>query len=506
MSGAKHAVSPLASDTTFAAKVIYESLVDMSLERRERGANGLKNLVEKFGRALESTRAALHIVFLGVAIRAAMLVVLVSRPLADDALDYHGMALQLLSGLPFEPDWPPGVPYYLALGYKIFGQNPIVGRILMIPVYVAFSAALFSFTRSVANRRAANIALLIFAMYPSYIFVSVTPLTQLPAAALLLASLVVGRLCIAERKLVWFLLLGALSGLLVLARPPNLLACAAIPLLVIVRTRSVAAIIGPALSFALLFGAWTYKAHSMTGRYLFINNSNSQNMYYGNNPWTPLYRTWWFGSHKRGEPGVPDEFVEEHSRLSATGPAQRDKAFSARAMQHIRERPDLFAVRSLSRVRTFFAFDTFAGAQFVKKGAAKKVGYAILGIDALFYLGTMLLAIVGIYWRRPAAAFEASTSAATSPPFLARDTLQLAFIAALFTALPYFLSFSHPTYHFAVVPIFGIFAADALSRLLGGEKFEWRELPTARRTMLIVTTIAFLLIQVEWVFHMADRA
>ncbi len=430
-----------------------------------------------------------------------MLLVLISRPLSDDALDYHGMALQLLSGLPFEPDWPPGVPYYLALGYKIFGEHPTVGRVLMLPVYVAFSAALFSFTQSVANRRAANIALLIFALYPSYIFVSVTPLTQLPAAALLLASLVVGRLCIAERKLVWFVLLGALSGLLVLARPPNLLACAAIPLLVIVRTRKLTAIVGPALSFALLFGAWTYKAHSMTGRYLFINNSNSQNMYYGNNEWTPLYRTWWFGSHKRGEPGVPDAFVEEHSRLSATGTAQRDKAFSQKAMEHIRQHPELFVVRSLSRVRTFFAFDTFAGAQFVKKGAAKKAGYAILGIDALFYLGTMLLAIVGLFWKKSA---DAPNS--TTPITLARDTLQLALVGALFTALPYFLSFSHPTYHFAVVPIFGVFAADAISRRLGGEKFEWRELPKARKTMLVITTVAFLLIQVEWVFHMADRA
>ena len=41
-----------------------------------------------------------------------------------------------------------------------------------------------------------------------------------------------------------------------------------------------------------------------------VNEANSVNFFIGNNPYTPLYKTWWFGSHGEGEPGALGHLLE----------------------------------------------------------------------------------------------------------------------------------------------------------------------------------------------------
>src|SRR5262249_3834990 len=143
-------------------------------------------------------------------------------------------------------------------------------------------------------------------------------------------------------------------------------------------------------SAALLIAAWEVTAHARTGRWVFINDANSQNLFYGNNPWTPLYRTWWFGSHKAGEPDVPDAYVALHKQIAELPPGQRDRAFTRVAVRHILERPDLFVVRTLARVQVYFAFDSFAGSFLMRRaGGGRALGLAALGLDALAYLFVM---------------------------------------------------------------------------------------------------------------------
>ena len=428
----------------------------------------------------------------GLTLRLALIALIWSRPPGDDAADYHQMAVELAQGAAFEPEWPPGLPYFLRPFQAMLGATALADRIAMLSVYLLFCGLLFGLARRAAGVRAAELALIALAVIPSFVHMSVTPLTQLPTAALLVGaawaalSLVLSP---PKRGRGWAraALLGlALAGLL-LVRPSNLLVCAATPLILFVTLRRTAVLVAPALVVVLIAGGWTLRAHDLTGRWLFVNSANAQNLFYGNNPWTPLYRTWWFGSHKQGEPGVPDEYVATHARLAANPPAERDRAFSAYAVGHIEARPDLFAVRSLARVRTFFAFDTFTGAQLASTSRApstarKMLGLAVIAADAACYLVIAGLALLWFFQR----------------PAEQRRLAWLLALGALLYAVPYFASFAHPTYHFPIVPLLAVAAAARLTS---------RPPPLSgrRRTVFFAAAGALALIQVEWTVHMFSR-
>src|SRR6185436_8265489 len=67
-------------------------------------------------------------------------------------------------------------------------------------------------------------------------------------------------------------------------------------------------------------------------------------------------------------------------------------------------------------------------------------------------------------------------------------------------AVPYWLAFSHPTYHFAVIPLIVLIGIPALRSLsespadfLGSSRA-----PGRSRSMMLIALGAFVLIQAEW--------
>ncbi|HVT06607.1 MAG TPA: glycosyltransferase family 39 protein [Polyangia bacterium] len=415
-------------------------------------------------------------------------------PLADDALDYHRMAVALLSGQRFEPDWPPGLPLYLALWYRLFGAHVWVGRLAVALLSALSAGLLLVWVRRAAGVVAGNLAVLLLLCAPSQIVLAATPLTQVPAALLLLALAVATTGALARPTIGRALSVGALLGGAVLVRPSNLLLVLVVPIAIAYRTRRLWMALVPAVVLVLLVGAWTAEARHLTGRFVFINNANAQNLFYGNNPDTPLYRTWWFGSHKRGEPGVPETYLRRYEQVIALPPGERDHAFTQAAIDHIAARPDLFVVRSLSRVRTFFAFDTFAGAQVIKEADTRTVtvlGLVALAEDGLCYL---LVAALALLWLVSGTAAEAQPER--------RAGLVAVGLAVLY-ALPYFASFSHPTYHFPIIPLLAAPAAFAGARGLRGASF-WPA-TRGRRRLLWAAWAVLLAIQLEWIAHMYSR-
>jgi len=434
---------------------------------------------------LDSPRAAPLILAGGLGVRVAALALSAAQPLLDDALDYHRMALDLLAGLRFEPDWPPGLPYFLAAAAALAGPSALVARASMLLLYLGLSAVVWLLAYRLQGRATANLALLLIALAPTQILHAVTPLTQLPTAFLLVAAVLSAWR--ASDAPTWAPLasMGLCLGALVLVRPPSALVCLGLPLALVflTRPRRVRAALVPLALAAALVGAWTWKAHAMTGRFFFINNANAQNLFYGNNPWTPLYRTWWFGSHKAGEPDVPTQFVALHRSIGAHPPAERDRLFTRTALDHIRARPDLFVLRSLNRLQVYFAFDTYTGSFLIKRGGAGRLpGLLVLGVDALVYLLVVAaaLAFFAAHWP-------------LEPP--GRRLVTLALAAALLYSVPYWLSFAHPTYHFPIVPLFLPFAA----------AFAVQPAPIRRRYLFWGGLTALALIQVPWVITMASR-
>lgn len=413
-------------------------------------------------------------------------------PLISDAASYHAMAVQLVRGDTFVAILPPGLPAYLALTYKLFGIHELIGRVAMLPLYVTLSLLIYALTRRFADGAAANLAVLLFAVYPDFVYVSVTPYTQLPVAVCL-AAIVLLAIQGREHPTVWRLAaLGLVLGWVTLIRPSSIVLVAVIPGILLLTTKRARAAIIPVVLAALLIASWLYKADRMAGQFIMINTANALNFYLGNNPYTPLYRTWWFGSHSRVSDGVPAAFSAEVRRIRALAPAAQDRTFQRLTLTYIGERPDLFALRTANRVRAYFAFDIFAGAELAQGyDRDKLLGYLLIAADAICYLLVMAPAVIYLFNRR--------RFGGDSGQILVILTVAIAY------AVPYWLSFSHPTYHLPIMPLLGVFAAVVPARLAGGSPAAASNEPATgvqaelrRSTWIGLAMLAY--IQVEWVF------
>ena len=356
----------------------------------------------------------------------------------------------------------------------------------MLAAYLLLAWLLHGLARRLLSAPIAGALVCVFALFPSFVYMSVLPLTQIPASVCMIAA------CWAAVELanpetprqgLWACLLGVALGCLVLIRPSSVVLLPLGPLVVAYCARRLWPAAGAMALAAALVSLWLHQAHAMTGRWFFVNNANSQNLFYGNNPYTPLYRTWWYGSHKAGDVGVPDDFVRLHQRLASAPPAVRDHEFSSVALRHILDRPDLFAVRTVSRIRVFFAYDTYTGTQLVKRSASpgwRLLGLVVIGIDALFFIS-----IAG---------------AALARLCVARIDHRVAILCcfSLIYAAPYFVTFAHPTYHFPIVPLLALIAGGWLQGTPAG-------LSAGRRRVLVVVLLAFALVQVEWTLNMSSR-
>jgi hypothetical protein len=224
-----------------------------------------------------------------------------------------------------------------------------------------------------------------------------------------------------------------------------------------------------------------------------INEANSKNFFLGNNPYTPLYRTWWFGSHKKGEPGVPPAYTEMVANIIRQSPEGNDQLFLKSALNHMVTRPDLFLVRTANRIRNYFAFYTFTGSYLIKAYSVPKVlGWLVIVGDALFYWVIMLAAIRYLFGLH-----------LTSPPL---ETILFLLLLGASYAGPYWISFSHPTYHFPIVPLLAVLAALFFQKKITLTDKDGGWLPSGRRKVLfLMAALIFFYVQIEWVVMMRSR-
>lgn len=453
--------------------------------------NGLEKLLAPFG----SARVLPLALIVGVALRVAALWELASHKLQGDALSYLLIAGQLLRGDSFEPYYPPGTSFLLMPFLAVFGDSELVARVAMVAVYVATSLLLWAQTRALGGLRAANLAVAAFALYPTSIWLSTEPLTSMPSAACLLAIAWLAPSLTARPRLGAALALGLCIGELALIRPSALPFVALVPLYLVIRGAGARAAAVTLAVSALAVGAWLVHARAMTGRFVAINDANSLNFFIGNNRWTPLYKTWWFGSHGAGESGVPPEYTALEREIAALPGAEREDRYRDEALSHIAARPDLFVLRTLNRVRVYLALDTATAAWMREYGLVRVAGaLALIAVEALFYLAFLSGAVLACFAPPPAAE--------------ARERQLVALATSLLYALPYFVAFSHPTYHFTVVPLVLSLAASLVTRVSaepspGSLARSWAA--PARRRWLIAAFAALALIQLEWLVQNASR-
>ncbi|MDX2285384.1 MAG: hypothetical protein NW241_14560 [Bacteroidia bacterium] len=403
--------------------------------------------------------------------------------LSGDAQEYYDEAVRMYRGEGSGGYWPPGLPMYLALCFHLSGGPSLAAAAGgMLLWYIALMALLDSQLRQAPWQRRWLIPGVI-ALYPAMVYHSVAPLTHLPVAVLVLGlyAVLTPRSCrrdVAERPPLNSLLAGSFAALATLIRPAAL-ALAAISSAWRLARPHPDWLRGRLLPAALLMlpvmlalGAWQFAQSRSSDRNTWLNEANSYNFFIGNNPWTPLYRTWWLGSHdERGHPYYAGYYALR-DETEALPPAERQRRFSRLAWSHIRERPGLFMMRTFSRIRTFFAFDTLAGASMYRR---KPIwGFSLLAGDAVCYLTLLLLAV----WNL----------ANWLPPRTPEVKLLLLLIGGY--ALPYFIAFSHPTYHLPVMPLIALLAAPRM------------QTAAAPRWSIILPVVLIAAIQAEWVLNM----
>jgi len=233
------------------------------------------------------------IVVLAVLGRGVALVLLVRHPLLGDDTLYDDFAMRLLQGKTIFPLVPPALGYYLAFFYRLFGASPLVARACMLPLAIAFMYAFYAIGVRFAGRKGTNLAALVFAIYPLHVLCSVKPLTELPTSFLLLMSLFFVLAINVQGRLRDFTLLGVVLGVLILTRPSALLILAFLPIYLACRLRKWIGSALVAIIPTLMLAAWILTVYRSTGHFVIINFSSTQNLFLGNNAYTPLYRTWW---------------------------------------------------------------------------------------------------------------------------------------------------------------------------------------------------------------------
>lgn len=442
----------------------------------------------KFARKLlDHEYAWLRLIGIGLLIRIGLLVAMADEPLVSDALYYHKAAILLVDQGHIDTYWPPGLPLYEAAVVWVFGKGEVWVRLAMLLWFVILGRNLYHILYRLHSRFAANIALLLLVIYPDLIHQSVEPLSYLPAAALLLSVFGQMQSYVDERRNRNLWRMGILIGLLILFRPSAALFLVALPPLILVRRRKLIPGFMIVLGAGLTIGPWIYFASKQEGTLVFINTSNSRNLYLGNNQWTPLYKTWRFGSRWAGDPEIPAGFKTSMGLLEGLPTSERWRLEIRAARQELRIHPGRTAIRTAARMRTLFAFDTFSGSRLTwAHHPLAKSGYAVLGLEAVFWL-VIGIGFLAFYWTDARRELSGGT---------------IAIIAGflLIYAIPYWISFSHPTYHLTMVPLMLIPAAIWLERTVALHKWpRWRK---GQRWKAWLCILVFLAIQVEWIIQM----
>lgn len=430
-----------------------------------------------------SQRLLTIIILLSLAIRVLVLWLIAGAPLASDSRDYREMALLLLNGQYFVPYWPPGLSLYLA-PFLASGGGDVMLRASMLAWWLLFCWGFVRLAGDFGVKRKTYLVLLaVFSITPALVHFSIEPMTQMPSAALLLLAVSAAVRCSKGAGWGEALLLGGTLGWLSLVRPSALPLLIFLPALVFLRGRRLFQPLVALMLGGVMIFAWMVRVHQLCGQWA-INNSNGANLYYGNNPWTPLYRTWYFGSHaKVGTDEILEfpEFKEISERVMLLPRVERSAEYKRLAVEYIRHRPDLFLLRTVNRVRCFWGFDIFTAANLRGAGgAAARWFLPVFGLDALCYLVIVgfaffwIAAAPGEFWRQ-------------------WETWLLAGTVLLY-ALPYWVSMSHPTYHFPVIAPLALLGV--LARRLAhaaGIEVRWRGWAS-------VAVLA--LIQLEWMFYL----
>jgi 4-amino-4-deoxy-L-arabinose transferase-like glycosyltransferase len=434
------------------------------------------------------------IIAAAIGLRLLVLALLRAQPLLGDPSHYHQIARKILHGISYYPEWPPGLPHYLSFAYLFLGESEVAARIATLFLFVAFALLFRKLMIDLVGEKLATFGLMTLAIYPAFVHHSVDALSHLPVAlCLTIAMLCVIRLL---RGASWWyaLAMGLAIGAMVLVRASNAMFLIAIPAFVYWKRRDWKLPVVSVAAGLVLLGFWLERAHTLAGEFIWVNSLNNYNFFIGNSEFTPMYKTWWIGSH--GGEGLQDsarfvQLVDSAKRLS-----KHDELgfYSARSREYILSEPGKFLVRSINRFNGFFSFESFTAAYVKNVSSSRLLIFATLALDALCFLVLLFftIAVLTLHWR----------------DVRSNSLMLLAVIAIVIHGFPYWISFASPVYHFAILPLMLLLSLHFFKISPPSSwKSNWRKVYTKKQRIAFAIALLYgAFIQMQFMYHMAGRA
>ena len=302
-----------------------------------------------------------------------------SMPMVSDASTTSrsvGGSLSATSGGAFY--WPPGEGIVLAAGFALLGPSIAVARGVTVAISAATTVLTALIAREVAGDRAARTAGWMWAGYAPSVLLSGQPCAQHLAALCLAAVAYHGMRAARGRRLADFVATGLALGLGVLTRP----SMASVAFVVVAAWALVALANrrrgGPwprerrlrraSRSRACCRPARTTRA---SGAGWTVSTNNERNLFLGNNPYTPDYKTSHLGQRPLDELGLETRSYLESFYARGDSRSAMQRAAIVYMVQH----PVRTSRRTLNRAMSFWGFDYLASREIQKwAGAEQEAG------------------------------------------------------------------------------------------------------------------------------------
>jgi 4-amino-4-deoxy-L-arabinose transferase-like glycosyltransferase len=294
-------------------------------------------------------------------------------------VQYHGTGMWLSFR-------PPLLPFVLAGLYSIVGYSFTASRLLMIIIGSLLPLVVFALTRRVFGKRAAIIAGVVSAVYPSFVLYSNTLHTE-GLFVVLLYLLIMFLIRFADgMKTVDICVAGVIAGLGCLCRP-TLLAFVPVCILWLLITgkRGLLQSLRAAVLLVVLAGAviapWTYRNYSVHGEFVPIASRGGVTLWLGNNRWATG--------------NIANDYEKLREVMPDTGTlteTQSSRFFRQEAMKYIKTYPQRFVVLGVKRVFHLWRPEGFRFPGLVEK--IPRMGRFAIGF--LSYVPFFLLFLVGV--------------------------------------------------------------------------------------------------------------
>jgi 4-amino-4-deoxy-L-arabinose transferase-like glycosyltransferase len=422
---------------------------------------------------LDEWKVLLSIFGISLIIRV-LYVVLMPTTVFGDALHYNGVAIGLIEGKGYEGGVgsfnPPGLPFFLAVIYYVFGYNPQIACVFQAIISSLTCVIIYYIGKTVLNKKIGILSALITAFYPIFIIYS---------SFLMIETLFIFLLCLSIFYLLKvheqptaknLLISGILLGLTTLTRNVIIIFTPFILIWMLWSSKERKKIF---LRFAAVFvimmvvvSPWTIRNYKVHHEFVLVSPNDGVNLWMGNNP---------------DANGKPPDYPNNIKYLNISNQVQRNNICREKAFEFIRKNPSEFLILGAKKFAHFWGFllpffNCYLYDYFIHP-IPSWLFMVLAPLTVLPYALVLPLAIFGIIFYQK---WDKKAS--------------LLLLLIFYYVILHSVVIASTRYHMPVVPfliIFAAYGASSINRVRS--EIKYGDVNTKRKIILFFTTIAILI-------------